>query len=928
MKKLANILTVVVTATAMLVTSSLIPAIAATANTQTAETQSTTIQPAAAQTIEQQTATANENTDANTPAVTTNATTATADVTQTAPTNATQTIPEATPTTDAPSIQEDLAPTTQTTTAPAATQPTTTYAHSETATQGAVTLKVEWNDPTIGEATTFHVSATGGSGSYLFRMDAPSYSNPGEWAFESVADPSRGEWTKYTSECQSTDYEFTMTATGTYNFKFFVMDKAAGLYYLRCSFNVQVSDAAHPSVAEIVNDAVAQAKSKTDGSEYAMALWLHDWLLDQLEYDNTLKYSSAEAALTRGLGTCQAYESAYAKLLTAANIENEETRDTEDAHTWNAMKIDGTWCQVDCTWDDTNDKWYGDLDQRHLYFGLTDELMLIAHPKWKDSSDSTYGKHTTTLGNNYFVRNGKADEWADAYTERIQQHLDAKEENFSIDADNASFPPSISGIQNAIVAYVINQKEWSNTRGTMTLTATSNITTNSSSSWTTKFDFVAKQQKTTDYTIVYHKTVTSEAVAESTPVIYEHSTPTFTTSELGFSDGKSKFLGWRCFRDSDNTWWATLPNGKADWMETINGRLPDGCTYRLLPDGWNTGWSTRSGSVHLYGCWQKRYSVQYHASLGSPAIRQITNIEVGNLTPTLTPSELGLANGNSEFLGWRCYRDENGTWWTRLPNGTCSWVKESGGQLPAGCTYALLPAGFESTWTAESGIAHFYAVWKGSYTLGYRQSAADAPLNVTTNVTYGKLTKTPSVSDLGFKMNEKDFVGWRCFRDVDQKWWATLPSGKADWVALQNGVLPEGCTFRLLPNEWQTGWSATSGNVELVATWRNFYTVSCHFDESSAAHPASTDVTVGRLTSVPTIAELGYKHPSKSFEGWKCYRDSDGKWWVTKKNGQVDWVQPVDGDLPSGCTYRLLPDGWKTAWSTWTGNVQLFATWR
>ena len=41
--------------------------------------------------------------------------------------------------------------------------------------------------------TSGSVSATGGSGSYLFRMDAPSYSNPNEYAYESVADPSRGE---------------------------------------------------------------------------------------------------------------------------------------------------------------------------------------------------------------------------------------------------------------------------------------------------------------------------------------------------------------------------------------------------------------------------------------------------------------------------------------------------------------------------------------------------------------------------------------------------------------------------------------------------------------------------------------------------------------------------------------------------------------
>ena len=33
-------------------------------------------------------------------------------------------------------------------------------------------------------------------------------------------------------------------------------------------------------------------------TSYAKALWLHDWLLDQLEYDKTLKWSSTESALT------------------------------------------------------------------------------------------------------------------------------------------------------------------------------------------------------------------------------------------------------------------------------------------------------------------------------------------------------------------------------------------------------------------------------------------------------------------------------------------------------------------------------------------------------------------------------------------------------------------------------------------------------
>lgn len=350
----------------------------------------------------------------------------------------------------------------------------TTYAHSEEATSGAVTLKAEWNDPVLGQSTTFHVSATGGSGNYKFRMDAPSYSSPNQWAFESVADPSRGEWMNYTSECASNDYTFTMTATGTYNFRFYVMDTAANVYYLRLSFNIGVSDSKYPSVDSIVQSAVAECNSKTDGSEYAKALWLHDWLLDQLEYDNTLKWSSAESALTRKLGTCQSYESAYAKLLTAAGIENSETRDTYDGHTWNTMKLDGQWYQTDCTWDDSSDNWYS-FDQRHLYFGLTDELMAIAHPGHsKIYTTDKYATRSTSLADNYFVRAGDAEKWAKAYADRIQKNLDAGKTEFEIIADNSSYPPSISGIQNGITAYAINQMTWTTDKAAVTLNATGN----------------------------------------------------------------------------------------------------------------------------------------------------------------------------------------------------------------------------------------------------------------------------------------------------------------------------------------------------------------------------------------------------------------------------------------------------------------------
>ena len=316
---------------------------------------------------------------------------------------------------------------------------------------------------------------------------------------ESVCDPSRPAWASYHSlGTAGHDFTFDFTASGTYRIYFYFMDNDRydsqndkGIYYLRTTAEVTVNDAARPSVTQIVDNAVTQCRQETNGSEYDMALWLHDWTLDQLEYDHSLNWCSAESGLTRHQGTCESYQRIYSKLLDAAGIAN--SRITGNGHTWNAVKIVGKWCQMDLTWDDTSDNWYGDLDQRHLYFGLTDELMAIAHSDHTANyQEDGYAYRSTDLSNNYFVRNGKANEWAEKYADRIQQHLDAKEESFSIDADNQSFPPSISGIQNGTVAYAMNQREWKVQGAKVELTAASNVTKESNSKWSARYDLAAK----------------------------------------------------------------------------------------------------------------------------------------------------------------------------------------------------------------------------------------------------------------------------------------------------------------------------------------------------------------------------------------------------------------------------------------------------
>ncbi len=401
----------------------------------------------------------------------------------------------ATPGTPTPSLRAQANPTPE---AISATSQTT-YVHSATASQNGVTFTVSWNDAPAGTPTTFHVTQANGSSQAKARMDVPTYWDGG--SHESVCDPSRPAWASYCSlGTAGHDFTFDFTASGTYRIYFYFMDNDRndpqndkGIYYLRTTAEVTVNDAARPSVTQIVNNAVAQCRQQTDGSEYDMALWLHDWTLDQLEYDHNLNWCSAESGLTRHQGTCESYQRIYSKLLDAAGIAN--GRITGNGHTWNAVKIDGKWCQMDLTWDDTSDNWYGDLDQRHLYFGLTNELMAIAHSDHTANyQKADYVYRSTDLSNNYFVRNGKADEWAEKYADRIQQHLDAKEESFSIDADNQSFPPSISGIQNGIVAYAMNQREWKTDSAKVELTAVSNVTKESNRKWNAKYDFAAKYQ--------------------------------------------------------------------------------------------------------------------------------------------------------------------------------------------------------------------------------------------------------------------------------------------------------------------------------------------------------------------------------------------------------------------------------------------------
>lgn len=147
---------------------------------------------------------------------------------------------------------------------------------------------------------------------------------------------------------------------------------------------------------------------------------------------------------------------------------------------------------MDLTWNDSPST-YGDLEQRHLYFGLTDELMAIVHSDHaKNYQAEGYAYRSAAPTNSYYVRNGKTAAWAAAYRDRIQQHLDAGETSFEINAADPHDPPSISGIKTGLIAWQMNQMDWATASAKVDLTAESVVTMTSSTTWTAKYEFTAK----------------------------------------------------------------------------------------------------------------------------------------------------------------------------------------------------------------------------------------------------------------------------------------------------------------------------------------------------------------------------------------------------------------------------------------------------
>ena len=323
-------------------------------------------------------------------------------------------------------------------------------------------------------------------------------------------------------------------------------------------------------------------------------------------------------------------------------------------------------------------------------------------------------------------------------------------------------------------------------------------------------------------TVVYHESEADDDLS----VTNRPESRVFRTkisSDLGFSKKGKAFAGWKAFRDIDNKWLMSGPSGTRSWENKEKVKKTGRHDYYLIKNDAAVVRSSPGGTLHLYAQWKSRdFTVLYHPGNDEDPLKPLTKIVFGKRTKIKDISELKLKRSGCRFTGWKVYRDMDDKWLLRKNNGDLKWMKLTGKKIPSGYSHFLLADGGSLTKTSSGGTVHLYAQWKKlDYTMVlYHENDTKKALAEKTRILPGKCTKIKTITELKLKNKKSTFTGWKARRDTDDTWLLKDPEGRPGWFGLDEGKLPEGCSFYYLKDGIRFAKTADASNVHLYAQWK------------------------------------------------------------------------------------------------------------
>ena len=169
------------------------------------------------------------------------------------------------------------------------------------------------------------------------------------YVYAETDDPREGDYLR----CRCSGYEINYSYTedsGSFNY----------------TVNITPSYITSLKQESLVDEAVKDITSDLSGSEYSRVRAVYEYLKNTVRYDRTAAKSvsnklksSAYAAIVQHTAACRGYSAAAYRLLRECGIAARVVTGavtlpdgSTENHSWNIVCIDGSWYNMDITWDD------------------------------------------------------------------------------------------------------------------------------------------------------------------------------------------------------------------------------------------------------------------------------------------------------------------------------------------------------------------------------------------------------------------------------------------------------------------------------------------------------------------------------------------------------------------------------------------------
>ena len=299
---------------------------------------------------------------------------------------------------------------------------------------GVQPLRIDISDPKgefFTEETTWSIGFAGGDGYYKYSMELVDLEmdfrvlrwDGSTYLDSSVLNTMRGPeneygWGRDYAPIKQVDFSYMLLASSRYELRVWLYDSGDRTAYKSLRFSAY--NDAYPTVYEVASDIVSQCREEGISDDYETALWLHDWLTENADYDFSYGHFHADGVLCGGYGVCDSYAKAYYLLLSEAGIPADRINNID--HAWNAVQLGGEWYYADCTWDDP-----GNGMENHQYCFVPEEILSVDHPF---TYDSDYVCNNYLY--NYYVQDGEAQLWAHNLATRISEALQDGSYSFDV----------------------------------------------------------------------------------------------------------------------------------------------------------------------------------------------------------------------------------------------------------------------------------------------------------------------------------------------------------------------------------------------------------------------------------------------------------------------------------------------------------------